>query len=79
MNIKKLINLYPRLILRRIRQIIRSRGFRKPESRYFVLALSGNALMIWTISGYIVVSSTAARNLARNLENFADIAEAYNP
>ena len=51
---------------------------RKPSRSYIALALSGKALMVWTPTGNIVVSSETARKLSAQLNYLADKAEEYH-
>lgn len=51
-------------------------GMRKPSVSYIVLALSGKAVLVHDGNGTIVLTSTAARQLAGRLENLANKAEA---
>jgi hypothetical protein len=71
----RLIQLIPYLVWRRLRGVIRSLGFRKPSTRFYIVALSGGAVMIWTRGGNIVVPAGAARSIANRLEIFADLSE----
>lgn len=65
-------------IINQISALIQRIGLRKPSRKYFMFALSGNALMVWTPTGNIVVSSETARKLSRQLDLMADQAEEYH-
>jgi hypothetical protein len=75
---KKKIHLFPRLLIRRTREFLRRLGLRKPADRFYVIGLSGQALMIWTAKGNIVLTSYHARRLATQLYLFADRLEMNN-
>ena len=70
----KLIRLLPRLILRKVREVIRALGYRKPSSSYYLVALSG-ATMVWTPRGNIVLDPKTTRKLGNHLVRMADIAD----
>ncbi len=71
------IRLTPYLCLRSIRSILRKLGWRQPARKYYLAALSGGAIFIWTPGGNIVLPSVLARKLANDIPQAADLADQY--
>lgn len=71
------IRLTPYLCLRFVRSILKKLGWRQPARKYYLAALSGGALLIWTRDGNIVLPSLLARKLADDITQAADLADQY--
>jgi hypothetical protein len=51
---------------------------RQPDTDVKIIALSGSAVMLWTLGGNIVVPSRIAKRMTTKIEQAASISEKYH-
>jgi hypothetical protein len=60
-----------------VMEFFKKHGLRKPARRFILLGLSGDALMVWTPDGNIVLTRDTAAAMANHIGKMVNVLEEY--